>query len=81
MTKWGTEGEADGQFLHPHVAAVDSEGNVYVTDRDLANVQKFTNNGEFLMKWGSEGEADGQLSAVESIVVDQTMIFMWLFWQ
>jgi tripartite motif-containing protein 71 len=51
---------------------VDSEGNVYVTDRDLANVQKFTNIGEFIMKWGSEGEGDGQLSAIESIVVDSS---------
>jgi DNA-binding beta-propeller fold protein YncE len=25
ITSYGTEGEGDGQFLHPHVAAVDSE--------------------------------------------------------
>jgi hypothetical protein len=39
---------------------------VVVTDRDLANVQVFTENGEFIMKWGSEGEGDGQLSKPES---------------
>jgi hypothetical protein len=40
VTTWGTKGEANGQFLHPHVPAVDSEGNVYVSDRDLVNIQK-----------------------------------------
>jgi len=47
VTAWGTKGEGDGQFLHPHVPAVDSEGNVYVSDRDLANIQKFTSEGKF----------------------------------
>ena len=77
VTKWGTEGEADGQFLHPHVAAVDSEGNVYVTDRDLANVQKFTNDGQFIMKWGSEGEADGQAVLLKVLLLIQIIISMW----
>jgi len=29
ITKWGTEGEGDGQFNLPHGVAVDSSGNVY----------------------------------------------------
>ena len=38
VTTWGTKGERDGQFLHPHIPAVDSQGNIYVSDRDLANI-------------------------------------------
>jgi 6-bladed beta-propeller len=60
----------DGQFLHPHVPANDAEGKLFVTDRDLANVQVFTGDGEFIMKWGSEGKGDGQLSKPESSIVD-----------
>jgi len=37
---------------HPHVPANDTEGKLFVTDRDLANVQVFTDEGEFIMKWG-----------------------------
>ena len=44
----------------------DAEGKLFVTDRDLANVQVFDDNGTFIMKWGTEGEADGQLSKPES---------------
>jgi len=38
----------DGQFLYPHVPAVDSQGNIYLSDLDLANIQKFTRNGKSL---------------------------------
>ena len=32
VTKWGSNGTADGQFISPDGIAVDSSGNVYVTD-------------------------------------------------
>jgi tripartite motif-containing protein 71 len=50
--------------------AVDSQGNVFVSDRDNANIQKFTSNGNFITKWGTEGEGNGQFSKPESIDVD-----------
>ena len=43
----GSEGEGDGQFLHPHVPANDAQGKLFVTNRELANVQVFTNNGNY----------------------------------
>ncbi len=45
VIKWGSYGTADSQFRRPHDVAFDSEGYVYVTDRDNNNVQKFTHNG------------------------------------
>jgi DNA-binding beta-propeller fold protein YncE len=41
ITKWGTKGKGDGQFLDPEHLAVDSEGNVYVSDRKKDDIQKF----------------------------------------
>jgi NHL repeat len=58
--KWGSDGTGDGQFLRPHDVNFDSKGNVYVSDRDRNDVQKFTPNGTFIMKWGSEGDKEGQ---------------------
>ena len=69
ITKWGSEGDGDGQFsiVTPGVD-VDSSGYVYVIDKEGANVQKFDSDGNFITKWGSEGDEDGQFSMPEDIV-------------
>jgi len=58
--KWGSQGPTNGQLLHD--VNFDSKGNVYVSDRDRNNIQKFDPNGTFLMKWGSEGSNVGQVN-------------------
>src|SRR5918994_197465 len=46
ITKWGTFGKGDGQFQDPEHLAVDSEGNVYISDRKRDDIQKFAPIGE-----------------------------------
>ena len=41
VTKFGSSCSADGQFTDPENLAVDSDGNVYVTDRKNNNIQVF----------------------------------------
>jgi tripartite motif-containing protein 71 len=41
ITKWGSYGKGDGQFIDPEHLAVDSEGNVYVSDRKKEIIQVF----------------------------------------
>ena len=38
ITKFGSAGSGDGQFTDPEHLAVDSDGNVYVTDRKNNNI-------------------------------------------
>src|SRR6267142_1715309 len=52
ILKWGTSGSANGQFLTPRGMATDAAGNVYVVDAGNNRVQKFGNNGNFLLKFG-----------------------------
>ena len=61
ITKWGTEGEGDGQFWGPDGIAVDASGNVYVVDYNLHRIQKFDSNGAFITKWGAEGSGNGRV--------------------
>ena len=49
---WGTVGPKDGQFLHVHGITIDSQDNVYVSDAEKCNIQKFDNEGKFLDMWG-----------------------------
>jgi len=72
ITKWGSEGNGDGQFNRPSGIALDNSGNVYVADTWNQRIQKFTSNGQFTAKWGSEGNGDGQFEYPESIAVDSS---------
>ena len=55
ITKWGPEvaGAGDEQFS-PMYIAVDSSGNVYISD-DANRIWKLDSNGTFITKWGSNG--------------------------
>jgi tripartite motif-containing protein 71 len=70
LTKWGTQGSGDGQFTSPEGIAVDSAGNVWVTDAVADRVQEFDSNGNFLAKFGSSGTGDGQFTSPQGITVD-----------
>lgn len=69
--KWGSKGTGDGQFLRPHGIDFDSHGNVYVTDRDLNNIQVFTSDGKFLYKWGEKGKGKGEFTTPYSVTLDK----------
>jgi tripartite motif-containing protein 71 len=69
--KWGSSGSG-GQFNGPEGIAVDSLGNVYVTDYVNDLVQKFDSNGAFITKWGSSGSGDGQFNGPEGIATDSS---------
>jgi hypothetical protein len=68
---WGTAGSGNGQFLNgAGGVAVDSAGNVYVTDLGNHRIEKFTSGGSFIMSWGSSGTGNGQFSGPEGIATD-----------
>ena len=72
VTKWGQMGESDGRFVTPQGVAVDSSGNVYVTDELNHRIQKFDSDGTFITEWGSEGEGYGQFNTPMGVAVDSS---------
>ena len=62
ITSWGSFGNGDDQFDYPRGLSTDEFGNVYVADRDLHRMQKFTGTGEFITIWGSFGSGEGQFN-------------------
>jgi DNA-binding beta-propeller fold protein YncE len=80
---WGSRGSGPGQFYHAHGIAIDSSGNVYVSDQGnfqsklshpdaIPHISKFTADGKFITKWGSQGSGDGQFTRVEDMAIDSS---------
>jgi len=77
ITQWGQSGiKASGAFANPQNAAIDSDGNVYVTDLGNKRVQKFDNDGTFLTAWGSSGSGAGQFNSPSGIAVDENYVYV-----
>ena len=70
ITQWGSYGPGDGQFRFPYSVAVDSEDNVYVTDKRNNRIQKFNSSGECRWTRGEFGTGDGQFNRPGSIAVN-----------
>lgn len=69
VSKWGTHGTTAGNFVEPQFAAVDADGNVYVTDGGNDRVQKFTASGSFITQWGSHGWDNGEFNQPRGIAI------------
>jgi len=51
VLSWGESGSLPGQFYIPHNLCCDSEGWVYVADRENHRVQVFNGDGHYEMQW------------------------------
>jgi DNA-binding beta-propeller fold protein YncE len=55
LTAWGKYGSGPGEFNLPHSVAVDSQGRVYVGDRENQRIEIFDADGKFLKQWTGIG--------------------------
>ncbi len=63
-------GEGDGQLLWPSAAALDREGNVYVSSDWFHRISIFDGEGTFLDQWGKSGTGHGELNRPSGMVFD-----------
>ena len=61
---------AQGQLARPTNVAVDSDGNVYITDTSNTRVQIFDADGGFIMSFGKAGDGVGRFARPKGIAVD-----------
>ena len=69
---FGSEfGSEPGELQRPVSTALDSAGDLWVTDWTGDRVAKFSPTGALLAEYGSEGSGDGQLSLPFGIAINQ----------
>jgi hypothetical protein len=69
---WRSKGSGDRQFRSVEGIAVDSCGDIFVSDSANQTIQKLDSSGRFLLKWGSRGYGDGQFRSPMGIAVDSS---------
>ncbi len=70
LGEFGKYGDGDGQFIWVAGAALDSAGNLYVTDEWMNRVSVFDPEGGFLTSWGSSGGGGGQFNRPSGAAMD-----------
>ena len=55
LKSWGEQGTGPGQFDTPHSVVVDTEGLVYVADRQNRRIQIFDAEGAYVKEWAYKG--------------------------
>jgi YD repeat-containing protein len=68
----GSTGSGNGQFSVPIDAALDGEGNLWVTDLGNDRVEKFSAKGSFIAAYGKEGTGNLQFHGPGGIDVNQS---------
>lgn len=70
--QWGVQGTNDGQLAFPRSVAVNSAGELYISEYGLVErVQRFSARGTNLLGIiGAPGEADGQFRRAEGVGID-----------
>ena len=79
VRQWGEVGTNSGQVFFPRSAAVNSKGEIYVTEYGLTErVQRFTAEGKsFLNIFGSPGDGAGEFNRAEGIGIGpQDQVFV-----
>ena len=76
IRQWGFFGDTagalgDAQMMYgPRDVAIDTEGNVLVSDTGNKRILSFTPEGEFVRQWGGAGSQEGQLREPVGLAAD-----------
>jgi len=59
VKEWGRKGSGRGEFSEPHTIAIDSQGRLFVGDRENNRIQIFDQDGGFIDQWRQFGRPSG----------------------
>jgi DNA-binding beta-propeller fold protein YncE len=59
IKEWGRKGSGAGELSEPHAIAMDSQGRLFVGDRENNRIQIFDQDGKYLDEWRQFGRPSG----------------------
>ena len=59
INQWGSKGSEQGELSEPHSIAMDSQGRLFVGDRENNRIQIFSRDGAFIDEWRQFGRPSG----------------------
>jgi sugar lactone lactonase YvrE len=71
LTRFGGQGEGDGQLHFPTAIALARDGTLLVVDALNFRIARFATDGRWLGAFGAAGNSDGALARPKGIAVDQ----------
>ena len=71
LISFGSKGTGPGQFNRPWGVAVNTHGEIAVSDWESHRVQVFSTEGRFLFSFGEEGTGDGQFNKPRGVTYDR----------
>jgi DNA-binding beta-propeller fold protein YncE len=72
LLTWGSNGNGNGEFVHPTGVCCDSDDKVYVCDSTNNRIQVFQPDGTYILQFGTSGSGNGQLNSPYGIYIDLT---------
>ncbi len=71
LGEFGFYGDKDSELIWPNSVALDSQGDVYVSDDWLNRISVFDADGNFKQAWGTSGSGQGELDGSAGLAFDQ----------
>jgi DNA-binding beta-propeller fold protein YncE len=59
IKEWGHKGSGPGEISEPHTIAMDSQGRLFVGDRENNRIQIFDQDGRYITEWRQFGRPSG----------------------
>lgn len=76
LKTFGSSGNGEGLFHGPQGVCFDSRGNIYVVDSGNHRVQKFDDNGTFILSFGRQGSYEGELNKPSDCAADRERVYV-----
>ncbi len=76
LKTFGGPGSGDGLFHGPEGVSFDRYGNIYVADSGNGRVQKFDEEGNFILKFGEPGDGDGNLEGPSDVAALRDRVYV-----